>query len=85
MAEYSRRPLPQIEIRKNMGISSSSQKTKKSRKSSEVNTPTTAPWSASSHTKYLAHPVLDAPGGEHGNHAEQPGEQHQWRAKSIDG
>ena len=52
IAEYSLRPLPHIEMRKNMGTSSSSQKMKNIRKSRDVKTPITAVWSASSHTKY---------------------------------
>ena len=51
IAEYSFLPVPQIDIRKNIGINSSSQKRKKSRKSIEVNTPTTAPCRASNHMK----------------------------------
>ena len=43
IAEYSRRPLPHMDMRKNIGISSSSQNRKKSRKSIAVNTPMTAP------------------------------------------
>ena len=42
IAEYSRRPLPQIEMRKNIGTISSSQRRKKRMKSSAVNTPMTA-------------------------------------------
>ena len=41
VAEYSLRPDPQMEISRNIGKSSSSQKRKKSRKSSAVNTPRT--------------------------------------------
>ena len=52
IAEYSRRPVPHTDMRKNIGISSSSQNRKNMRKSSAVNTPMTAPWSASSQMKY---------------------------------
>ena len=52
IAEYSRRPLPQMEIRKNMGTSSSSHRRKNRMKSSAVKTPITAVWRMSSHTKY---------------------------------
>ena len=52
IAEYSRRPLPQMDMRKNMGMSSSSQNRKNRKKSREVNTPMTAPWRARSQTKY---------------------------------
>ena len=41
-----------MEMRKNMGTSSSSHSRKKSRKSSAVNTPMTAVWRISSQTKY---------------------------------
>ena len=52
IAEYSRRPLPQIEIRKNIGTISNSHRRKKRMKSSAVNTPMTAVCSTSSQTKY---------------------------------
>ena len=55
IAEYSRLlfgSLPQMAIRKNIGMSSSSQNRKNSRKSSDVKTPITPVWSASSHMKY---------------------------------
>ena len=52
IAEYSRRPVPQTEMRKNMGTSSSSQKMKKRMRSSETKTPMTAACSARSHMKY---------------------------------
>ena len=52
IAEYSRRPLPHIEMRKNIGTISSSQRRKNRMKSSAVNTPMTAVCSTSSHTKY---------------------------------
>ena len=52
MAEYSFRPVPQIEIRKNIGMSSSSQSRKNKMKSSAVNTPMTAVCRTSSQTKY---------------------------------
>ena len=42
IAEYWLRPLPQIEMSMNIGISSISQKMKNSRKSSAVKTPSTA-------------------------------------------
>ena len=42
IAEYSRRPLPQIEMRKNIGAISSSHRRKKRMKSNAVNTPMTA-------------------------------------------
>ena len=43
IAEYSFRPVPQMEIRKNIGISSSSQNRKNRKKSRAVKTPITAP------------------------------------------
>ena len=55
IAEYSRLllgSLPQMAMRKNIGISSSSQNRKKSRKSSDVNTPITPVCNASSQMKY---------------------------------
>ena len=52
MAEYSLRPLPQMEMRKNMGINSSSQKRKNMKKSRAEKTPSTAVCSVSIHTKY---------------------------------
>ena len=52
MAEYSRRPLPQSEMRKYIGKSSSSQKMKNRTASMETNTPVTAVWSTNSQTKY---------------------------------
>ena len=52
MAECSLRPLPQMEMRKNMGMSSSSQKMKKRTKSCAMKTPITAVCSVSSHAKY---------------------------------
>ena len=42
MAEYWRRPVPHIEMRKYMGSNSSSQKTKNRMKSREAKTPITA-------------------------------------------
>ena len=52
IAEYSLRPVPQMEMSIYIGISSSSQKRKKSSKSREVNTPMTAAWRRSSQKKY---------------------------------
>ena len=52
MAEYSRRPVPHIAMRKNIGISSSSHMRKNRMKSREVKTPITAVWSTSSQAKY---------------------------------
>ena len=53
IAEYSLFGLlPHIEIRKNIGISSSSQNMKNKKKSMEVNTPMTADWRINSHMKY---------------------------------
>ena len=51
IAEYSFRPLPHIEMRKYIGINSSSQNKKNKKKSSDVKTPITAPCKASSHMK----------------------------------
>ena len=42
IAEYSRRPVPQVEMSIYMGTSSSSQKRKKSKRSLAANTPITA-------------------------------------------
>ena len=52
IAEYSLRPAPQIEIKKNIGISSSSQNRKNIMRSKEQKTPKTALWSTRSHVKY---------------------------------
>ena len=52
IAEYSLRPLPQIDMRKYMGINSSSQNIKNIIKSKEVNTPITDACKISSQTKY---------------------------------
>ena len=52
IAEYSLRPLPHVDMRKNMGTSSNSQNRKNSRKSSAVKTPNTAVCKMSSQTKY---------------------------------
>ena len=51
IAEYSFLPVPQIEIKKNIGISSSSQNRKNRKKSKDVNTPMTAPCKTNSHMK----------------------------------
>ena len=52
IAEYSFRPLPQMEISMYIGMSSSSQNRKNSNRSREVNTPITAAWSSSNQKKY---------------------------------
>src|SRR3989304_4023058 len=52
IAEYSLRPDPQIEIRKYIGISSTSQKRKKRIRSCAVKTPSTPVSNASSQAKY---------------------------------
>ena len=52
IAEYSFLPLPQIDIRKYIGMSSNSQNIKNITRSRETNTPTTAVWSISSQAKY---------------------------------
>ena len=52
IAEYSRRPVPQVEISRYIGTSSTSQNRKNSRKSSAVNTPSTAVCSTNSQMKY---------------------------------
>ena len=52
MAEYSRRPVPQMEIRKYIGMTSISQKRKKSSRSREVNTPRMLVSSSSTQAKY---------------------------------
>ena len=52
IAEYSRRPVPQVEISRYIGISSISQNRKNNRKSSDVNTPITAVCSTNSQMKY---------------------------------
>src|SRR5579871_2215758 len=51
-AAYSLRPVPQIEMRKYIGTSSTSQNRKKSRKSREVNTPRTPVSRISIQAKY---------------------------------
>ena len=52
IAEYSRRPVPQVEISRYIGTSSISQNRKNSRKSRAVNTPITAVCSTNSQMKY---------------------------------
>ena len=52
IAEYSLRPVPHTEMSIYIGTSSSSQKRKKSSRSSEVNTPMTADCSSSNQKKY---------------------------------
>ena len=52
IAEYSRRPVPQVDMSRYIGTSSSSQNKKNSRKSRAVNTPITAVCSTSSQMKY---------------------------------
>ena len=52
MAEYSRRPVPQVEISRYIGTSSISQNRKNSRKSRAVKTPRTAVCSTNSQMKY---------------------------------
>ena len=52
MAEYSRLPLPHTLMSIYIGISSNSQKRKKSRRSSDVNTPMTAVCNINNQTKY---------------------------------
>ena len=52
IAEYSFRPAPQMEIKKNMGTSSSSQNRKNIMRSKEQNTPKTAVWRTSNQVKY---------------------------------
>ena len=52
IAEYSRRPVPQVEMSRYIGTSSTSQKRKNSRKSSAVKTPSTAVCSTNSQMKY---------------------------------
>src|SRR5438067_9237898 len=52
IAEYSLRPLPQMEISRYIGSSSSSQNTKNMIRSSDVKTPSTAVSSSSSSAKY---------------------------------
>ena len=65
IAEYSLRPVPQMEMSMNIGTSSSSQNRKKSSRSRAVNTPMTADWSNSSQKKYSLHPQPYMPGRQH--------------------
>ena len=52
IAEYSFRPVPQMEMSMYIGTSSSSQNRKKSSRSNDVNTPMTAVCNTKSHMKY---------------------------------
>ena len=52
IAEYSLRPAPQMEIKKYIGITSISQKMKKSRRSREANTPIMLVSRSSNQAKY---------------------------------
>ena len=52
MAEYSLRPLPQMDISMYMGTNSTSQNRKKRSRSNDEKTPMTAVWRINSQTKY---------------------------------
>ena len=83
MAEYSLRPVPQIEMSMYMGSSSSSQKRKKRRKSRDTKTPITAVWSTSSQMKYSFTLSLTFHEASTAAQAQQPRQHHHRRAKPV--